>query len=34
MEPGIKGISEIRRMPRLGKVRLGIKQISERTQNP
>jgi len=33
MEPGIKGVSEIRRMPRLGKVRLGIKQISERTQN-
>lgn len=30
----IKGVSEIRRMPRLGKVRLGIKQISERTQNP
>jgi len=30
----IKGVSEIRRMPRLGKIRLGIKQISERTQNP
>jgi len=30
----IKGVSEIRRMPRLGKVRLGIKQISPRTQNP
>ncbi len=30
----IKGISEIRRMPRLGKIRLGIKQISERTKNP
>lgn len=30
----IKGVSEIRRMPRLGKIRLGIKQISPRTQNP
>ena len=30
----IKGISEIRRMPRLGKIRLGIKQISPRTENP
>ena len=30
----IKGISEIRRMPRLGKIRLGIKKISDRTQNP
>ena len=34
MEPGIKGVSEIRRMPRLGKIRLGIKQISPKTQNP
>ena len=34
MEPGIKGVSEIRRMPRLGKVRLGIKQVSARTQTP
>lgn len=30
----IKGVSEIRRMPRLGKIRLGIKQISPRTENP
>ncbi len=30
----IKGVSELRRMPRLGKIRLGIKQISPRTQNP
>jgi hypothetical protein len=34
MEPGIKGVSEIRRMPRLGKIRLGIKEISKRTENP
>lgn len=30
----IKGVSELRRMPRLGKIRLGIKKISDRTQNP
>lgn len=30
----IKGVSEIRRMPRLGKIRLGIKRVSDRTQNP
>ena len=30
----IKGVSELRRMPRLGKIRLGIKQVSARTQNP
>ncbi|MBA7696546.1 hypothetical protein ES703_105196 [subsurface metagenome] len=30
----IKGVSELRRMPRLGKIRLGIKQISPRTENP
>lgn len=30
----IKGVSEIRRMPRLGKVRLGIKKISPKTNNP
>lgn len=30
----IKGVSEIRRMPRLGKIRLGIKEISQRTKNP
>ena len=30
----IKGVSEIRRMPRLGKIRLGIKEISPRTKNP
>ena len=30
----IKGVSEIRRMPRLGKIRLGIKKISGRTENP
>lgn len=30
----IEGVSEIRRMPRLGKIRLGIKRISDRTQNP
>ena len=30
----IKGVSELRRIPRLGKIRLGIKEISSRTQNP
>jgi len=30
----IKGVSEIRKMPRLGKIRLGIKKVSGRTENP
>lgn len=30
-EMAIKGISEIRRLPRLGKIRLGIKKVSEKT---
>jgi len=33
MEPGIKGVSEIRRMPRLGKIRLGIK-VEEPQKKP
>lgn len=30
----IKGVSDIRRMPRLGKIHLGVKEISPRTKNP
>ncbi len=30
----IKGISEVRRLPRLGKIRLGIKETSQKTGNP
>lgn len=30
----IKGVSDLRRMPRLGKIRLGVKEISPRTNNP
>jgi len=30
----IKGISEVRRLPRLGKIRLGIKETSPKTGNP
>lgn len=33
MQPGIKGVSEIRRPPRLGKIRLGIK-VEEPKKNP
>lgn len=33
MEPGIKGVSDIRRMPRRGKIRLGIK-VGEPEKNP
>lgn len=30
----IKGISEVRRLPRLGKIRLGVKETSQKTGNP
>lgn len=30
----IKGISEVRRLPRLGKIRLGIKETSQKSGNP
>jgi len=30
----INGVSQVRRMPRLGKIRLGIKKISPKTNNP
>lgn len=30
----IKGLSDIRRLPRIGKIRLGIKEVSQKTNNP